>query len=249
MPGPDPDAAAAVVIGDRYPLQPSAFAQRTSTVTIDRDGRGAGVRITSVKAPRAVPRGTRIQLEVNLGGSAANGSTSVVTVSAGTVGHPDVDVTRASHTWTAAAERVSLSLDAVPLDLPPWHLRVRLSDGGQPATVASSDVLVEEAAPLRVLFYEPRPSWIATFVRRALERDPRFAVSGLDYASRGIKISTGDEASLNPPTLRQIAAVIVGGLDRLAVADRDLLDPVLDHVGAVEVAIDELVEDCHQEPA
>jgi hypothetical protein len=193
-------------------------------VTIDRDGRGAGVRITSVKAPQAVPRGTRIQLELNLGGTAANGSTSVVIVSAGTVGRPDVDVARASHTWSAGTQHVSLSLDVVPLDLPPWHLRVRLSDGGQPATIATSDVLVEEAAPLRVLFYESRPSWIVTFVRRALERDPRFAVSGLDYASRGIKISTGDEASFDPPTLRQVAAVIVGGLDRLAVTDRDLLD-------------------------
>ena len=130
---------------------------------------------------------------------------------------------RASHTWTAAAPRVSLSLEAVPLDLPPWHLRVRLSAGSQ-AKIATSDVLVEEAAPLHLLFYEPRPSWIATFVRRALERDPRFAVSGIDYASRGIRISTGDEASLDPPTLRQVAAVIVGGLDRLAVGDRDLLD-------------------------
>jgi hypothetical protein len=223
VPGPDPGAAAAVVIGDRYPLQPSAFAQRTSTVTIDRDGGGPGVRIASVKAPRAVPRGTRIQLEVNLDGSAANGSTSVVTVSAGTVGHPDVDVARASHTWTAAAQRVSLSLEAVPLNLPPWHLRVRLSADSQ-VKIATSDVLVEEAAPLQLLFYEPRPSWIATFVRRALERDPRFAVSGIDYASRGIRISTGDEASLDPSTLRQVAAVIVGGLDRLAVGDRDLLD-------------------------
>ena len=224
VPGPDPDAAAAVVIGDRYPLRPSAFAQTTSTVTIDGSGLGLGVRITSVKAPRAVPRGTTIQLVVDFDGSAANGSTSVVTVSAGAVGHPDVDVARASHTWTAAARRVSLRLDAVPLDLPPWHLRVRLSDASQPTTVATRDVLVEEAAPLRVLFYEPRPSWIATFVRRALERDPRFAVSVLDYASRGIRISSGDEASLDPPTLRQVAAVIVGGLDRLSVADRDLLD-------------------------
>ena len=65
-----------------------------------------------------------------------------------------------------------LSLDAMPLDLPPWHLRVRLSDAASQSTVATSDVLVEEAAPLRVLFYEPRPSWIATFVRRALEARP-----------------------------------------------------------------------------
>ena len=129
-----------------------------------------------------------------------------------------------SHTWTAGSRRAVLSLDAMPLDLPPWHLRVRVSDANQPSKVATSDVLVEEAAPLRVLFYEPRPSWIATFVRRAIEADERFVVSGLDYPSRGIRIASGDVASLDRTALRAVSAVVVGGLDRLTVADRDRLD-------------------------
>jgi len=224
VPGPDPDAPAAIVIGDRYPHQPSAFSQRTSTVTIDAADRRARARIAGIRAPRAVPRGTRIHLEVDLDAVSASGSTSVVTVSAGAIDHPDVEVARASHAWTAGARRVSLGLDAMPLDLPPWHLRVRLSDTSQTSSAETSDLLVEEAPPLRVLFYEPRPSWIATFVRRALERDPRFAVSGLGFPSRGVRISSGDAASLDPPTLRRFAAVIVGGLDRLTVADRDALD-------------------------
>src|SRR4029077_2385691 len=107
---------------------------------------------------------------------------------------------------------------------PPWRLRVRVSEASQPSMAATSDVLVEEAAPPRVLFYEPRPSWIATFVRRAIEADQRFVVSGLDYPSRGIRIVSGDRASLDHTALRAFSAVVVGGLDRLTVSDRDRLD-------------------------
>ena len=180
--------------------------------------------IAGVRAPRAVPRGTRIQLEVTLDAQAATTATSVVAVAAGPVGHPDVEVARVSHTWTAGSRRAVLTLDAMPLDLPPWHLRVRVSEASQPSTAATSDVLVEEAAPQRVVFYEPRPSWIATFVRRAIEADERFVVSGLDYPSRGIRIASGDAVSLDRTALRAVSAVVVGGLDRLTASDRDRID-------------------------
>jgi hypothetical protein len=222
--GPDREAAAAVVIGREYPDRAAAFPPRTSTVTLDADHRGGRAIIAGVRAPRAVPRGTRIQLEVTLDAQAAAAATSVVAVAAGPVGHPDVEVARASHAWTAGSRRAVLSLDAMPLDLPPWHLRVQVSDANQPSTVSTSDVLIEEAAPLRVLFYEPRPSWIGTFVRRAVEADERFVVSGLDYPSRGIRIASGDVASLDRTPLGAVSAVVVGGLDRLTVADRDRLD-------------------------
>src|SRR6059036_921328 len=88
VPGPDRDAPAAVVIGHRYPDRPSRFSPRTSTVTLAADSGGTGARIASVRAPKAVPRGTRIEIEVILDAVAATASTSVVTVSAGAVGHP-----------------------------------------------------------------------------------------------------------------------------------------------------------------
>ena len=222
--GPDRQAAAAVVIGREYPDRADAFPPRTSTVTVDADHRGEAAIIAGVRAPRAVPRGTRIQLEVTLEAHSETVATSVVAVAAGPVGHPDVEVARVSHTWTAGGRRAVLTLDAMPLDLPPWHLRVRVSEASQPSTAATSDVLVEEATPQRVLFYEPRPSWIATFVRRAIEADQRFVVSSLDYPSRGIRIVSGDAGSLDQTTLQAFSAVVVGGLDRLTAADRDRLD-------------------------
>jgi len=222
--GPDREAAAAVVIGREYPDRADAFPPRTSTITVEAGHRGETAIIAGVRAPRAVPRGTRIQLEVTLDAQPATAATSVVAVAAGPVGHPDLEVARLSHTWTAGSRPAVLTLDAMPLDLPPWHLRVRVSEAGQPLPAATSDVLVEEAAPQRVLFYEPRPSWIATFVRRAIEADQRFVVSGLDYPSRGIRIVSGDAASLDQTALRAFSAVVVGGLDRLTASDRDRLD-------------------------
>jgi len=221
--GPDREAAAAVVIGHEYPDRAFAFPPHTSTVTVEADRRGP-VRIAGVRAPRTVARGTRIQLEVTLDAKVATPATSVVAVTAGPVGHPDVEVARLSHTWTVGSRRAVLNLDAMPLDLPPWHLRVRVSEAGQASSAATSDVLVEEAATPRVLFYEPRPSWIGTFVRRAIEADQRFVVSGLDFPSRGIRIVSGDAASLEQTTLQSFSAVVVGGLDRLTVSDRDRLD-------------------------
>src|SRR5262245_24708528 len=117
--GPDREAAAAVVIGREYPDRADAFPPRTSTVTLDGGHRGETAIISGVRAPRAVPRGTRIQLEVTLDAQPATAATSVVAVAAGPVGHPDVEVARVSHTWTAGSRRAVLTLDAMPLDLPP----------------------------------------------------------------------------------------------------------------------------------
>ena len=136
--GPDRGAAAAIVIGREYPDRADAFPPRTSTVTLDADPRRGTAMIAGVRAPRAVPRGTRIQLEVTLAAQPATAATSVVAVAAGPVGHPDVEVARVSHTWTAGSRRAVLTLDAMPLDLPPWHLRVRVSEASQPSTAVDS---------------------------------------------------------------------------------------------------------------
>ena len=49
----------------------------------------------------------------------------------------------------------------------------------------------------RVLFYEPRPSWAATFVRRALEEDRRFDVHARSALGTAVAVSTGDRARSN----------------------------------------------------
>ena len=59
------DAAAAIVIGDRYPDQPLPDSLLVATVTT-AGPRRAGVRIVRVEAPREVPPATVIHLDAEL---------------------------------------------------------------------------------------------------------------------------------------------------------------------------------------
>ena len=76
----------------------------------------------------------------------------------------------------------------------------------------------------RVEVYEPRPSWAATFVRRALEADARFQVESVSFSSRGIAARTRDDVPLSDPRIDAFDVLIVGGLDRLSAADVRSLD-------------------------
>jgi hypothetical protein len=219
--GLDPSAAAAIVVGDRYPAALFPPSLRVFTVTVDASAHGP--RITAARAVRAVPGGTRIRVDVDLERLDDAPAGSIVTVVMPGVDRRAVEVGRVTHSWSARERHVSIATDALPIDSPPWHLQVRLLDASDTAR-DSSDLLVEDAAPRRVLFYEPRPSWIATFVRRALEADRTFVVSGLDYPVPGVRIASGGAASLAFDALRNVDVLVVGGLDRLTVSDRDTID-------------------------
>ena len=58
--------------------------------------------------------------------------------------------------------------------------------------------------PFRVEFYEPRPSWATTFVRRALEADARFEVASLSFTSRGVSAQTGDAVAARRSAPRRL---------------------------------------------
>ncbi len=64
-------------------------------------------------------------------------------------------------------------------------IRAVPADGETDATDNAADVrLVATGRQLKVLVHEPRPSWNAMFVRRALEEDPTFNVSSRAQASK-----------------------------------------------------------------
>ena len=56
----------------------------------------------------------------------------------------------------------------------------------------AADVLIDvREQRWAILFYDPRPSWMSTFVRRAIARDPRFAVTSRVVTSRNISTDAG----------------------------------------------------------
>jgi hypothetical protein len=257
------DASAAIVIGARYPDQGVPDALLVATVTMPEPE--AAVRIVRVDAPADVPPGTAIHLQVEIDGRGVAGATTEVTSSIA-----GLETGRASHRWTKDQERWHASLDGVPIGDPPYVLRVRLkpdtTETGVSRTVETSvsrtvetadatpvvsgfsrtmaDVVVDvRRAPLRVEFYDPRPSWATTFVRRALEADARFHVATLSSTSRGVFAETGGAVAPGDARLDGFDAVIVGGLDRLSAADARALDRYMrQRGGAVVVLPDQRID-------
>src|SRR6185503_11402090 len=72
-----------------------------------------------------------------------------------------------------------------------------------------------------VLFFDPRPSWMSTFVRRTIERDPRFVLTSRVVTSRNVSTDAG-----RPPArlddiiaLASFDAIVIGAPDALTAAD------------------------------
>jgi hypothetical protein len=274
------DAAAAIVVGDRYPA--GAVPDSLLVATVTTADRASGVRILRVDAPRDVPPATAIHLDVELEGDGVVGRTTDAIASIA-----GLEVGRASHRWTMAAEHWHAGIDAVPVGDPPFAIKVRLKpettdtgrdvasgrlkpdatdtgpdaamvplkpnttvigDDASPVVSGSSrtlaDVVVDvRRSPLRVEFYDPRPSWATTFVRRALESDPRFQSSSRSFSSRGISAQSGDDVPLGDPRIDTFDVVIAGGLDRLTAADARSLDRFMrERGGAVVLLPDQRID-------
>jgi hypothetical protein len=248
VPGSDATADAAVIVGTGYPDPAPPDRQRTYTVTMaPADGEGS-LRIRALRAPRDVPPGTLVHLDVEVEGANVRGATSTLVVRAG---NEQVEVARATHAWTAAAGTWRATLDVPPLGAPPWRLRVEVSGaaGERDLTDNSADAIVAVAEPLRVLVYEPRLSWAGTFVRHALERDSRFDVAAVAYPSRGVQVTTpgtdppadapliAASAGLNRMVTDRTRAIIVGGLDRATAEDAGVLSRFMRERGGAVVLL------------
>ncbi len=248
------DVDAAIVVGSRYVDGPVSEKLPIATVTIA--GESSSVRIVRVDTPVDVPAATAIRMTVDLEGRDVAGRTTDLVARIG-----GIEAGRVSHRWdevrlkpdttndvrlkpgttaVAPVQRWRTALDVVPVGAAPYVLRIEAVTGEARAV---ADTLVDlRREPFRAQFYEPRPSWAATFVRRALESDARFQVAGISYSSRGIAARTQGEVPLADPRLDAVDVVIVGGLDRLSAGDVRSLDRFMrERGGAVVLLPDERV--------
>jgi hypothetical protein len=77
---------------------------------------------------------------------------------------------------------------------------------------------------LKVLAYEPRPTWATSFLRRALERDPAFDVSALVRPSRGLEVRAGSAPTpITADTLEPFDVVLAGAPEELSRTEVDAL--------------------------
>jgi hypothetical protein len=255
------DAAAAIVIGDRYPdaviagrlrstievasraaaspKLPESPVERSrtlpiSTVTIASDV-APNVGIVAVEAPREVPVATAIRVTVDVEGIGVAGKSTKLTIHIA-----GLEVGDASHEWKGGRERWRAQIDAVPVGEPPFALRVEAQpldiERTQLDNVADTVVDVRRA-PLRVQVHEPRPSWATTFVRRALEADARFHVAGVSSTSRTTATRTADPVALTDDALESVDVVVVGGLEKLTGADARTLERFMRQRGGAVVLV------------
>ena len=206
---PIADAAACPASGDCVVISDG---QRPSHITAGATVAGAvrlntetaqGVRIRRVTAPQRVHPGASSTLDVELAGGPA-----AIQVFDGDV---------------LVGEEVRLASNVVNVQWTP------IADGLRELRVRAGDDEVHvgvDVAPLRarVLIYEPRPSWTATFVRRALEDDPRFDVRARAALGHALSVSTGEPVRLEPRTLADASVVVVGAPELLSAADVAALD-------------------------
>lgn len=180
---------------------------------------GSNVRVQSVNAA-AGHRSAAGVVRVVLEGSGVEGKRTDVRVLDG-----NAVVGSVSHTWSAA-QAVTLDVPWWPLDAGARALRIDAAPADGEVTIADNSADI--SAPVAdhralVLVFDTRPSWQSTFVRRALEADPRFIVAYRGRVAPSLTAST-PSARLDSATLDRVALAIIGAPDALTAEDVDLLE-------------------------
>ena len=201
--GLDRSADGIVFVGDRYPDDVIDGRALVSTVTVPDPP--PPVAIDRIVAARAVPPASSIAIGIDLVSSGSKESSTPLTIRA-----DGLELARRPHAESGAAGR--------------WHEDVRVPTVGEAplllelgAGETRIPIAIDAAPRLRIFVIESRPSWASAFVRRALEDDPRFQVSGSLLPSPSKLVATGEASALGTD-LTAFDAVVIGGLDRLAPA-------------------------------
>ncbi len=208
---------ATVLIGD-YPG--ATFRDLSQPLFVVLGESGTHVAIEKAFAPATAPLDARVPVTVVARMSGAQGKTLDVTLT-----HNGVVVDRVSRP-VATDGRVQVDLSFTPASIGPAALRVAASLGAARDS-ASADVVTDvRDTRWQVLFYDPRPSWMSTFVRRVIEHDPRFIVTSRVITSRNVSTDAG-----NPPSslddfagISRFDAIIIGAPDTLSTRDVAGLD-------------------------
>ncbi len=229
---PIPSAIGTVLVGSRLPTGAGALAR--PVVVVSPITSGPSVAIRRIQAPTRAMLESRVTVTLTLvtrGFALANaGAARSIGVE---LARGDIVVSR-EHVAVAHDTVLTVPLTFVPSAIGAEVLQARAYVSEQSDT-ARSDVMVDvRANRWSVLFFDRRPSWMSTFVRRALERDPRFAVTSRVITSTNVSRQTGRP----PEGLDAIArtgafdAVVIGAPEALTARDVDGIATLLNARGA-----------------
>jgi hypothetical protein len=203
-------ADATVLVGDQLPGDEREFSTPSFAVA-----RNPGTTIESVHAPAVAPAASRVPVEGRVHVVGARGKDVELTLRAA-----NIVVDRATTAVKSDDERIPIALSFVPPTSGAVPMTVSAQVAGSAS--ASADLLLEARDDrFSILFFDPRPSWMSTFVRRAVERDRRFVVTSRVVTSRNLSTDAGQP----PARLDDLAslglfdAVVVGAPESLTDAD------------------------------
>jgi hypothetical protein len=218
----DAGPAAIVLVGGLAP--PSSLAGGglpISTVSIPRPS-GPNVWVVSADGPDPVRVGWSATVRGVIEARGFAGRTSRIVLE-----ERGAELVHVEHQWTRDLERFDVALRYTPPGAATSTVTLRAVplDGEATSADNAADLrLVASGERLEVLVYEPRPSWNATFVRRALEEDPTFDVSAVVRASKGLEVRAGTPPpALTADALNPFAAVLVGAPEELSASEVEAL--------------------------
>jgi hypothetical protein len=225
-------------------LQPCVVITEGAAVAVpdDRKGPVSIVRVGGTLSPNVELR----RLSVPPAHLAGQATALVSMASAGSQGREsrvrvfdgEAVVGEASHHWTADGE-ASLEIPWWPIAAGDRTLVARVVTTGEDDRATADDevagqVYVEdERWPIVML--EPRASWAATFVRRALEQDERFTVGVQTRLAPRVSVSTPGTTSLDD--LNATRVVVVGGPEARTADDVAQLDRFVRERGGAVVLV------------
>ena len=237
--GPLAGAAASVIVGGALP--PNVAVDAPIFAIAPRTDRPS-VRLEKLAVPKTAPTTSRVPVVATIRVMNARGKSVDVALRDGAVA-----VDRVTRAIARDDDTLSVSLTFVPSSAQPTVLRTVAHIDGSPDAVGDALVdVVDRRWP--VLFYDPRPSWMSTFARRAIERDPRFVVTSRVVTSRDVNTASG-----NPPgrlddlsALSLFDAVIVGSPSAMSTNDVAGLEAFMRRRGgSVVLLLDDLTPGPH----
>ncbi len=239
IPAPFAPAAATVLIGTRLP---TALATSSATFAVAPEPATPSATIVAVDAPSRTNLDARVPITTTVHALGANGRDVEVTLSMGSA-----VIDRVTERVADGDERLTVSLGFVPTVVGAARVtlssRITDADAPDPTPGATADLVIDVRDDRwSVLFFDPRASWMSTFVRRTVERDPRFAVTSRVVTSRNVSIDAGrPPATLGDANaLAAFDAIVVGAAQTLAERDVAGLEAYLrQRGGSVILLLDE----------
>jgi hypothetical protein len=225
-------AAGTVLIGSAVPPDAGSLAPPVFVVTPRPPE--PPLRIASVVGAGTTSLDATSTFEVSLDLAASRADTLEVALLA-----EGVPLDRTRLPVEAGPGRVTARLSFTPsvAGPAPLELRARLTRSG--AEAVRPLLVAVEVEPVDILFFDPRPSWMSTFVRRTLEQDGRVRVTSRTITSPGIGTTFGEAPPgiTGPGALSPFRVVLVGAPELLSEAEVGALEGFLRRRGGTVVLL------------